>query len=110
MFLPLLLPLALALLAAWFLRGYFRLRHIPGPCLSAWTDVPRALWVRSNRAHDIHIALHKKYGKLVRFGPNMVSVQDPTEIKRIYDFTGTFRKVNINHGHHGKPTLMCPVV
>lgn len=97
MFLPLLLPLALALLAAWFLRGYFRLRHIPGPCLSAWTDVPRALWVRSNRAHDVHIALHKKYGKLVRFGPNMVSVQDPTEIKRIYDFTGTFRKSNFYH-------------
>ena len=77
----------------WFLQSYVRLRHVPGPLLASLTNLPRASWVVSNRAHDIHIALHRKYGKLVRFGPNMISVADPAEIANIYGFTGKFRKV-----------------
>ncbi|PVI03916.1 hypothetical protein DM02DRAFT_652151 [Periconia macrospinosa] len=44
------------------------------------------LWVNSNRAHEIHIKLHRKYGHTTRFGPNMVSVSDPKEINTIYSF------------------------
>src|SRR4030088_528640 len=76
--------LVLTTLVTWFLRSYLRLRHVPGPFLASLTNIPRLSWVLSNRAHDIHIALHKKYGPLVRFGPNMVSVQDPAEISTIY--------------------------
>ncbi|KAF2205452.1 pisatin demethylase [Delitschia confertaspora ATCC 74209] len=76
----------------WLLRSYLRLRHIPGPFLASITNLPRVQWVRSNKAHDIHVALHRKYGKIVRFGPDMVSVQDPREIAKIYNYAGTFPK------------------
>jgi len=78
----------------WLLRSYLRLRHVPGPFLASLTNFPRLSWVLTGRAHDIHIGLHRKYGKIVRFGPNMVSVADPAEIPNIYSFSGKFAKVN----------------
>jgi cytochrome P450 len=74
------------------LKSYFRLRGIPGPFWAAWTNYPRLRWVLNGDAHDTHIALHRKYGSLVRFGPNMVSVSEPTEISNIYGFNGKFLK------------------
>jgi hypothetical protein len=72
---------------------YLRLGHIPGPYLASISNIPRWNWVRGNKAHNIHIALHRKHGRLVRFGPNMVSVADAAEIPNIYSFTGKFPKV-----------------
>jgi hypothetical protein len=87
--------LVLLLVVAWIAQTYVKLSHIPGPLLPSLTNISRALWVQSNHAHDIHIALHKKYGKVVRFGPNFVSVQDPKEISQIYNYAGTFAKVQL---------------
>ena len=81
------------LLIVDLLRSYSKLRRIPGPFLAAWSNIPRFYWVWTRRAHEIHIALHEKYGKLVRVGPNMVSVGDPAEIHNIYGITGKFQKV-----------------
>ena len=78
----------------WSFRSYLRLRHVPGPFIAAWTNLPRLSWVLSNRAHDIHIQLHRQYGKMVRFGPNMVSISDPAEISTIYGFNPIFQKVS----------------
>ncbi len=86
--------LSLLILSIWFLHSYIRLHHIPGPFFASLTNLSRVSWILSNRAHDIHVNLHKKYGRLVRFGPNMVSVGDPAEIPNIYSFTGKFAKVN----------------
>lgn len=69
------------------------LSHVPGPFLAAFTNLPRLLWVRARRAHEIHIGLHNRYGHLVRIGPNMVSVGDPAEVRHIYGFSGSFKKV-----------------
>ena len=76
----------------WLLSSYVRLRHIPGPFLASLTNLPRLLWVYKNDAGDKHTALHRKYGPLVRFGPNMLSVSAPSEIGTIYDIHGTFSK------------------
>jgi len=81
------------ILCLWSLRSYLRLRRVPGPSLAAISNLPRVSWVLWNRAHDIHIALHQRYGKLVRFGPNMVSVGDAAEIPNLYGFTGKYAKV-----------------
>lgn len=83
------------ILCVWSLVSYLRLRRIPGPFLAAISSLPRVSWVLSNRAHDIHIDLHKQYGKLVRFGPNVVSVGDPAEIPNLYGFTGKYQKVRM---------------
>ncbi|KAL4915852.1 putative benzoate 4-monooxygenase cytochrome P450 [Aspergillus aurantiobrunneus] len=92
---------ALKLYSPWILAGavavylvstYSRLRHIPGPLAASVSNLPRFSWVWGRRAHEIHIDLHRKYGKLVRFGPNMVSVSDPGEIPVIYGFSGKYHK------------------
>lgn len=98
--------LGLLLLSLWSFVSYYLLRGVPGPFLAAFSNLPRVAWILSNRAHDIHINLHRKYGKLVRFGPNMVSVGDPAEIPNLYGFTGKFAKVgmtpNQNQSRRGR--------
>ena len=76
----------------WTLYSYFRLRHIPGPFTASLTNLPRLLWVYGNQAGDKHTFLHREYGPIVRFGPNMVSVSSPSEIGTIYDIHGKFAK------------------
>lgn len=90
---PLLLLLVLlSILIASSALTYFRLSHIPGPFFAKFTNLQRFWWVLSYRAHEIHIEQHRKYGPLVRFGPNMVSVGDPKEIGTIYSFKEPWRK------------------
>lgn len=74
-------------------RTYVRLRHIPGPFGASFSNLARLSWVWSRRAHEKHIELHRQYGPLVRFGPNMVSVADPKEVPNIYGFSGKYKKV-----------------
>lgn len=76
--------LALSLLCLNFLHTYWRLRHIPGPFWAKFTNLPRIWWVKSGSAQEIHLELHKKYGNIVRFGPNMVSISDPAAIPTVY--------------------------
>lgn len=82
-----------ALLLQHIGRTYWRLSHIPGPFLAKFTNLPRLSWVLGNSAHDVHVSLHRRYGPIVRFGPNMVSVADPAEIGTIYGFSKPWAKV-----------------
>ncbi|KAL4903514.1 hypothetical protein BDW74DRAFT_186129 [Aspergillus multicolor] len=84
-------------------RSYLRLSHIPGPFLAKLTNIPRFTWVLSNKAHDIHVALHRKYGPLVRFGPNMVSIADPKEVSHVYAFSNPWVKSDFYHALLMKP-------
>jgi hypothetical protein len=69
--------------------------HVPGPFLASISNIPRLLWARSGAAHLKHINLHQKYGKLVRLGPNSISIGDATEVLQIYGTTGpNFGKVS----------------
>ena len=72
---------------------WFKLRNIPGPFWAKLTNIPRFYWVWTRHAHEIHIKLHELYGKLVRMGPNMVSVGDPAEIDKIYRMHDPLQKV-----------------
>lgn len=111
---PVLFLLApILVLLVFSVHSYFRLSHIPGPFLAKFTNIPRFSWVLTYRAHEIHVALHRQYGPIVRFGPNMVSVGDPREIGTIYGFKQSWRKVSWNPvwnvvddgvwGKHDKP-------
>ncbi|KAH8911975.1 cytochrome P450 [Coniochaeta sp. PMI_546] len=62
----------------------FRLRGIPGPLLARFSDVWRFRAMRSKGWSARLVALHNKHGKLVRIGPNHVSVSDPAAIPIIY--------------------------
>ena len=72
---------------------YVKLQTVPGPFLAALSDLPRLYWTWTRKPFEKHIDLHKRYGKLVRLGPNMVSVGDPAEISTIYGFNYNYQKV-----------------
>lgn len=93
----------LGLVAIRLLRNKFKsgLRGIPGPTLAAWTGLWRFFDVQKGQAHWTHIHLHKKYGSLVRIGPNHVSVGDPAEIANIYGLNKGYTKVKL-------PYLLAP--
>lgn len=76
----------------YLLATYIRLSHVPGPFLASLTNLVRLRWVLTRRAQHIHIDLHRRYGPLVRIGPNAVSVGDPAEIQQIYGLTGSYVK------------------
>lgn len=41
--------------------------------------------------------LHKKYGPVVRIGPNVLDLDFPELIKTIYNTKGNYRKVSVSH-------------
>jgi hypothetical protein len=70
------------------------LAKLPGPWLAAYTGLWRWKDVRSGKAHQRAIELHRKYGPIVRVGPHHVSISDPQEIKNIYGLKSGYTKVN----------------
>ena len=78
----------------YVVRQRMKQSHIPGPFLASITNIPRMRWGYSGRAHEIHIELHKRYGNLVRLGPNCISVGDPLAIPQIYGTGANFPKVS----------------
>ncbi|KAL1967106.1 hypothetical protein VTN77DRAFT_3630 [Rasamsonia byssochlamydoides] len=93
-FYPYLLGLcALALVARLLHNKYGHgIHHLPGPRLAAYTDLWRLWVVWRRRPEQVHIALHEKYGSLVRLGPKAVSISDPEAIKTIYALNSGFVK------------------
>jgi hypothetical protein len=63
---------------------YWRLRRIPGPYLASISDLWRLLAVYRRRPQEIQLQLHRKYGDVVRLGPNCVSVSGPDMVSSIY--------------------------
>jgi cytochrome P450 len=68
------------------------LRSVPGPF---WTRFTR-LWYfnRLNQGHfeDDNIALHRKYGPIVRIAPDMYSIDSPEIVKIAYSIGSNWRK------------------
>ncbi|KAK2774702.1 hypothetical protein FQN52_004231 [Onygenales sp. PD_12] len=60
------------------------LNRIPGPFWAKFTDLWRFIDVYGRRPDITHIELHKKYGDVVRLGPNTLSFADPKALKAIY--------------------------
>ncbi|XWW96329.1 hypothetical protein V2A60_004302 [Cordyceps javanica] len=92
------LTTTVALILGLFLIGLTTLRkpisRIPGPWYSRWTSlVLKYHWIRGQKSVYVH-SLHGKYGRIVRIGPDEVSVCDIDAAKTIYSVKETFRKTN----------------
>ncbi|KAJ4005613.1 hypothetical protein NW752_002448 [Fusarium irregulare] len=84
---------AFAFVAHLLLRALFSpLRHIPGPFLARFTDLWYFWNVRNGSFEDVNLDLHKKYGPIVRYGPNRYSINDPEAAKVIYGLGNHFPK------------------
>ncbi|VUC23387.1 unnamed protein product [Clonostachys rosea] len=77
------------LLYNYFQRGLWR---VPGPFMRGVSSIPRIFSVYRGKSHDDDISLHRKYGKIVRLGPNLLSIADPAEINQIYGIGTKFIK------------------
>ncbi len=86
---------ALVLGAGWLVRNRYHngLSKYPGPFLASLTNWWRFFDVYGRRADKTHIALHKKYGSVVRLGPDVLSFSDPKALKAIYGLNKGFVKV-----------------
>lgn len=69
-----------------------KLHRIPGPWLRSISTIPRMWSVYRGRSHEDDLALHRKYGKIVRVAPNTLSISDPQEINQIYGAGTKFYK------------------
>lgn len=84
-------------LLAYFCYNFFlhSLARVPGP-ISARLGIP---WFRLSstisRSYVWRLqAMHRKYGPLVRLGPNFVSTTDPATVGTLYAFGGPFHKTH----------------
>ena len=88
--------LLVALVVAALVRVRYRrgLRDIPGPFFASILPLDRILSTYSGHQFQRHMDYHAKYGKLVRVGPNHVSLGDSEQISNVYGITSKFDKVS----------------
>lgn len=69
------------------------LRSVPGPVFASITGFYRLSMVWRGDAIAQYRKVHKKYGHIVRVGPNHVSISDPAMINTIFGVGTKFLKV-----------------
>jgi hypothetical protein len=68
------------------------LAGIPGPFFAKITDLWHAHQMTTGVRHKLLYQLHKKYGPLVRIGPNTISVDSVEGLNKIYSATSPIDK------------------
>lgn len=97
-----------------YYRYFHPLRHFPGPF---WASVTR-LWIAYHNIKadecEVELALHRKYGPVLRVTPTLLLVSDATKLPEVYNrqsnksnhyITGSFGKTESlfnmrEHKHH----------
>ena len=83
--LPHLLVIGIAIISiVLFNRFRNPLTAVPGPFWAKWSNLWLVYHIRRGHIHRKMIEVHKKYGKLVRVGPNELSTADIDSLKTIY--------------------------
>ena len=77
-----------------YVRYLTGLSRIPGPFLASVSNFWKIKAAWQEQMPQQNVALHKKHGPLVRIGPNMISVDDPSAMSMIYGFKPIFSKVS----------------
>lgn len=68
------------------------LKRVPGPFFARFTNLFYWNRVRHGSFQHENVALHRKFGPLVRLGPKLVSIDDPGALKTIYGIGSKFPK------------------
>lgn len=90
------LVFVLASVSTHSLISYFRsgLRLLPGPFLARFSPLWCTYINVKGDTHREYQRLHKKYGPVVRTGPNTVSIGDEANIPEIYQQGHSYVKVS----------------
>lgn len=73
--------------------------NVPGPFLASLSDLYRFRLVWLEDVSDRSLRLHRKYGPLLRLGPNYVSASSSESVHAIYRSGTGFQKVRIKIQH-----------
>lgn len=71
-----------------------RLKSLPGPFPGRVSNFYRVWLLSTGKGPIKYWELHKKYGPVVRTGPNHVSLSDPAMISVVYDLKNKYFKVS----------------
>jgi hypothetical protein len=93
--LALVAPLFYIAFVLWTVYGS-NLRKLPGPFIARFTRMYLFSQSLKGNAHSLYLDLHRKHGKIVRIGPNIVSISDPEMIPIIYGISSKYNKVGPN--------------
>lgn len=87
---------AVYLIISLFLWSAFKspLKEFPGPILAGITNFWRLWDVYCGHNGETHLKLHRKHGSVVRLGPNVLSLSDPSLINRVYTTKSAWNKVS----------------
>ena len=72
--------------------AWYRLREFPGPLLAAISYFPMLRRSRSGRAHIEYHDITKRYGSIVRIGPNDLLTSNPELIRRMSAARSTYAR------------------
>ncbi|RDH36020.1 cytochrome P450 [Aspergillus welwitschiae] len=90
------IAISTALLYAFFLsllRAYKQpLASVPGPLLAKFTTLYRPWLVAKGNAPEAYRELHRRYGRIVRTGPETVDISDPAALAVVYGISSGFLK------------------
>lgn len=89
---PVILAAVIILKLLWNRYG-MGLNGILGPTVQSFSMLPRAYQVLTGKIHLHDMNVHKKYGKLVRIGPRLVSIADVTAMNTVYGINTKFYQV-----------------
>ncbi|KAI1755891.1 pisatin demethylase [Xylaria castorea] len=88
--------LTLSSFLLWYLISstitWYRLRHVPGPFLAKFSYLWLARTAQGGRQCYVHRDLCKKYGPLVRVGPNELTTDDAEVLRRVSAVRGSYGK------------------
>jgi hypothetical protein len=81
---------AIYLLLTRYSRG---LNKFNGPFLASFSNLWRLWYALGSSQKQLYVEIHRKYGDIVRLGPNELSFADPQAIHDIYGPNGASQKV-----------------
>ncbi|EHK20388.1 uncharacterized protein TRIVIDRAFT_224106 [Trichoderma virens Gv29-8] len=90
--LTLAIGIATSILYGTYQRIFHPLAKVPGPVVASLTRLWLGRQFRSLKMHRIEIALHHRYGSVVRIGPKEVSVSSPQAMQLLYGAGSRFEK------------------
>jgi len=90
---------AILLPSAFVLRILYKryaspLRKYPGPFLASFSRLWKVLSTASGHTHLDHVALHERYGPVVRIAPNEVSIASPEAARTVLSAGKHFYKTD----------------
>lgn len=87
---------SILLVIIWYVASatysWYRLRHVPGPFLASFSYLWLAWYALSGKQLEIIDGIAKKYGSLVRLGPNVLLTDDPEVIKSLSSAKSRYKK------------------